>query len=61
LAAPHVSGVLALLIGAFPSASVAELEAALVTKKSDSNSVQLDAMASFQYLQNVLKPGLIGN
>ena len=61
LAAPHVSGVLALLIGAFPSASVAELEAALVTKKSDSDSVRLDAMASFQYLQNVLKPGLIGN
>ncbi len=61
LAAPHASGVLALLIGAFPSASVADLEAALVTKKADVESVQLDAMASFQYLQNVLKPGLIGN
>jgi len=35
VAAPHVAGVLALLVGAFPSASVAELEAALVRTAQD--------------------------
>ena len=35
LAAPHVAGVLALLAGAFPAASVAELEAALVRGAQD--------------------------
>ena len=35
LAAPHVAGVLALLVGAFPSASVAELEDALVHSARD--------------------------
>ena len=35
LAAPHVAGVLALLAGAFPSASVSELEAALIAGAQD--------------------------
>ena len=35
LAAPHVAGVLALLAGAFPAASVAELEGALVRTAKD--------------------------
>jgi subtilisin family serine protease len=35
LAAPHVAGVLALLAGAFPAASVDELEAALVRGAQD--------------------------
>jgi bacillopeptidase F len=61
LAAPHVAGVLALLMQAFPAATVAELESALLTKRSNTEPLRLDAMASFQHLQDVHKPGLIGN
>jgi bacillopeptidase F len=48
LAAPHVSGVLALLAGAFPGASVAELEAALLGR---SQPARLDALAAFNALR----------
>lgn len=61
LAAPHVSGVLALLAGAVPSASVAELEAAVLTsqqpmgvgKKSGKAELlgRLDALAALKVLQ----------
>jgi subtilisin family serine protease len=48
LAAPHASGVLALLAGAFPGASVAELEAALLGR---SQPARLDALAAFNALR----------
>jgi bacillopeptidase F len=57
LAAPHVSGVLALLAGAFPSASVAELEGALLrgpqnaaVPGKDNAFVRVDALAAFKAL-----------
>jgi bacillopeptidase F len=49
LAAPHVSGVLALLAGAFPGASVAELEAALLGR---SQPARLDALEAFSALRD---------
>lgn len=61
LAAPHVSGVLALLAGAFPAASLAELEAALVRGAQDLGDTGLDnryghgfvhALAAFKVLQD---------
>lgn len=61
LAAPHVSGVLALLAGAVPSASVAELEAAVLTSlqstgvgKTSAKAElpgRLDALAALKVLQ----------
>jgi bacillopeptidase F len=42
LAAPHVAGVLALLAGAFPAASVAELEDAIVRGAQDLGEVGAD-------------------
>jgi bacillopeptidase F len=45
LAAPHVAGVLALMAGAFPAASVTELESALVQGG-------VDALAAFNVLHN---------
>ncbi len=61
LAAPHVSGVLALLAGAFQAASVAELEAALVRGARDLGDAGPDnrygygfvyALAAFKALQD---------
>jgi serine protease AprX len=62
MAAPHATGVLALLAGAFPSASVAELEAAMlnsalvltpsVRDKGD-NPGRLDALAAFNALRDM--------
>jgi bacillopeptidase F len=49
LAAPHVAGVLALLAGAFPAASVAELQAALLGDASE-QPVSLNALTAFQNL-----------
>jgi subtilisin family serine protease len=60
VAAPHVAGVLALLAAAFPSASVAELEAALLEGARDLGEPGpdntyghglVDALASFKILQ----------
>lgn len=60
LAAPHVSGALALLAGAFPHASVAELESALVdsagalspaTGGADGRPGLLDVQAAFERLR----------
>jgi bacillopeptidase F len=58
LAAPHVSGVMALLAGAFPSASVAELEAAVLTGAKalggagqNSGYRGVDALAAFNALR----------
>jgi bacillopeptidase F len=62
LAAPHATGVLALLAGAFPAASVAELEAALVTGSLTADDVmtsrrltpgRVDALAAFNALRTV--------
>ncbi|MDH5331225.1 MAG: S8 family serine peptidase, partial [Aquincola sp.] len=59
LAAPHVAGVLALLAGAFPSASVADLEDALVRGANDLGDAGADntygygftdALASYKLL-----------
>ncbi len=44
MAAPHAAGVLALLAGAFPSASVGELEAALLRGAQDLGSAGPDAL-----------------
>jgi serine protease AprX len=64
LAAPHASGVLALLAGAFPDASVAELEAALrqsglvlppVGNSKADNPRRLDALAAFNALRAILE------
>jgi serine protease AprX len=61
MAAPHVAGVLALLAGAFPAASVSELEAALLRGAQDvgppgpDNSHghgMVDAVAAFKLLQS---------
>ena len=61
LAAPHAAGVLALLAGAFPSASVAELEAALLRGAAASGARGadtvyghglVDALASFHVLRD---------
>ena len=61
LAAPHVAGVLALLAGAFPSASVADLESALVRGARDLGESgadntfgygYTDAWAAFKILQD---------
>jgi len=49
LAAPHVAGVMALLAGAFPAASVAELQAALLGDATD-RPVSLNALTAFQNL-----------
>lgn len=60
LAAPHVSGVLALLAGAFPQASVAELEAALAGSAQNTpdgeapgpaQPLPVDALAAFRSLR----------
>lgn len=62
LAAPHASGVLALLAGAFPNASVAELEAAMLrsalalassAKDKADNPGRLDALAAFNALRDM--------
>lgn len=59
MAAPHAAGVLALLAGAFPSASVAELEAALLRSAQDLGTSgpddlyghgRVDALAAFKAL-----------
>lgn len=61
LAAPHVAGVLALLAGAFPSASVTELETALVRASRDLGDAGadihyghglVDALAAFNALRD---------
>jgi subtilisin family serine protease len=61
LAAPHVAGVMALLIGAFPSASVADLESAMARAAADlgdpgEDSLYghgfVDALAAFNSLRN---------
>jgi subtilisin family serine protease len=52
LAAPHASGVLALLAGAFPSASVTQLETAL---EQGANERRIDALAAFEVLQATLR------
>jgi bacillopeptidase F len=63
LAAPHVAGVLALLAGAFPDASVSDLEAALVLAAQDQGEPGADnqyghglvnALAAFKRLQDAL-------
>jgi bacillopeptidase F len=54
MAAPHAAGVLALLSSAFPSVSVATLEAALLVGQAKDNSNKfgyLDALAAFKALQ----------
>lgn len=77
MAAPHVTGVLALLAGAFPTASVAELETAVVRgaralsgkgPNGGAGYSQVDALASFKALQSLhalasvnLKPLATGN
>jgi serine protease AprX len=57
LAAPHVSGVLALLAGAFPTASVAQLEGAL---EHSANAGRIDALAAFTVLQDALRSASVG-
>jgi len=51
MAAPHVAGVLALLMGAFPDASVAELEAAVLGNGEPGAPVRLNALTAFKALQ----------
>jgi bacillopeptidase F len=51
MAAPHVAGVMALLMGAFPSASVAELEQAMVGANRPDEPARLNALAAFKALQ----------
>ena len=51
MATPHVAGVMALLMGAFPTASVAELELALAGTSWPGESVRLNALAAFKALQ----------
>jgi serine protease AprX len=53
-AAPHAAGVLALLAGAFPWASVAELEMALTAVPKDEKrhlTGRVDALSAFNYLR----------
>lgn len=55
LAAPHASGVLALLAGAFPSASVERLEAAILggpVNDKDNKARYIDALAAFKVLKS---------
>jgi subtilisin family serine protease len=52
MASPHVAGVMALLMGAFPSASVAELEAALLGGSRPGEPAQLHALSAFKALQD---------
>lgn len=54
LAAPHASGVLALLASAFPAASVTELETALLQEAHQ----RVDALAAFNVLRNAHVPVL---
>ncbi|QCB45691.1 S8 family serine peptidase [Hydrogenophaga sp. PAMC20947] len=77
LAAPHVAGVMALLVGAFPSASVAELEMAVLRGAQTlsgtgliggTDYVRLNALAAFKVLsashelaQGDAKPQTIGH
>lgn len=60
LAAPHVSGVLALMAGAFPDASVAQLESALLhaaqPAPGHNAQVQVDALATFKALRQLREP-----
>jgi bacillopeptidase F len=51
MAAPHVAGVMAVLMGAFPSASVAELEQALAGTARAGEPARLNALAAFKALQ----------
>jgi bacillopeptidase F len=51
MATPHVAGVFALLMGAFPSASVAELELALASASRPGEPARLNALAAFRVLQ----------
>lgn len=52
LAAPHVSGVMALLLSAFPAASVAELEAAVLASAPQAGGLQrIDALAALKALR----------
>lgn len=64
-AAPHVAGVMALLAGAFPNASVAALEAAMVQSAQDLGPVGpdsgygrglVDARAAYDILAGVTQP-----
>ncbi len=50
MATPHVAGVMALLMGVFPEASVAELEGALRADAQGGEGVRLDALAAFHAL-----------
>jgi serine protease AprX len=59
LAAPHVSGVIALLAGAFPNATVAELEAAVLSgaqalggTSQNRDHRRVDALAAFNALRD---------
>jgi len=65
MAAPHAAGALALLAGAFPSASVAELEDALQRGAKDLGRAGADnlygygltdALAAYQALQSAIEP-----
>lgn len=67
MAAPHVTGVLALLAEAFPAASVADLEAALLAgaqalgptgPDNDSGYGLVDARASWDALRSIVDAGL---
>jgi bacillopeptidase F len=57
MATPHVAGVMALLMGAFPSASVAELELALAGTVRAGEPARLNALAAFKALQATLASG----
>jgi bacillopeptidase F len=70
LAAPHVAGVLALLVGAFPGASVAELEDAMVHGARDLGDAGADntyghgladALAAFRVLEQARGPAAQGH
>ncbi len=70
LAAPHVAGVLALLAGAFPKASVADLEDALVRGARDLGDAGADntygngladALAAFRILQQASGSAMLGH
>lgn len=70
LAAPHAAGVLALLAGAFPSASVSELEAALVRgahdlgpagADNDHGHGLADAWAAFELLLDARGPAALSH
>lgn len=70
LAAPHVAGVVALLAGAFPSASVGEIEAAVTRTARDLGAIGehdlhghglVDALAAFKSLRDSLASGHAGD